>query len=114
MASPMDGIYPLFALNGFINSMEDIENLLKTIKEKPDGFSRTVNSYTEKELVYLFERLGFDILRTRYINTMFGGMDYIVDGSSVYTIFEYESTKLLSAGQEPTNTPCNIAVIRSV
>lgn len=114
MAPPMDGIFPLFSLNGRINSMEDIDDLLGYIKDTPMAFAESINSYTEKELVYLFDRLGFDIMRTRYISALYGGMNAHIDGTEVYVIYEAASNKLLSRGHEPTSTPCNVIVLRKI
>lgn len=113
MTSPMDGIFPLFALNAHINNIDDVELLVEIIEKEPMKFLKNIDSYTEKELLYLFSEAGFDIIRFIYTD-YYNANTQFSEGQSVFMIYEYNEDKYLAKGIGNSNNPRDIAVLRDI
>lgn len=113
MTSPMDGIFPLFALNAHINSTDDIDALVEIIEKEPMKFLKNMNSYTEKELLFLFTEAGFDIIRFIYTD-YYNANAQFSEGQSVFMVYEYNEDKYLAKGMGNSNNPRDIAVLRDI
>lgn len=113
MTSPMDGIFPLFALNAHINNTDDIDTLVEIIEKEPVKFLKNMNSYTEKELLFLFTEAGFDIIRFIYTD-YYNADSQFSEGQSVFMVYEYNEDKYLAKNIGNSNNPMQIAVLRDI